>query len=119
LQTDNLCHSAAKLGYPLSHQWFSTRESNFGYSHVHRNPNQPEELFIGKNVLMIQLYHSFQRHAVDTTEIAAIGKGNPEVINTTLIPVGDLGHCLFFRKELTARKCRKNFGTGLFMSLMT
>jgi hypothetical protein len=61
---------------------------------------------------MVQLSHSFKGHTVEAAKIAAIGNGNPDVIDRTLEAIGELSHRKSLGKIANYAKRLKAFSWG-------
>jgi hypothetical protein len=66
---------------------------DFGYPPAGRDGGDPEDLFIPQNFGVAELRNPFLGHAVPAAEIAAVGNGNPEIIDFPVVGVDQGIHC--------------------------
>ena len=72
-----------------AYQRFAAGDAQLGDAEAGRDPGHAEDLLVAQHVGMLQLGDHFPGHAVDATQVAAVGDRDPQIAQVALVLVDE------------------------------
>ncbi len=92
LEGGDLTHRLNEMHEVSAHQRFAAGETHFLNAYLGRCLKDPQDLFIGQDIAMIQKRKVFHRHTVDAAKIASVCHRDPQVGDSAVIVIYIWGH---------------------------